>query len=77
MAKTKKLTNEDNERATAYAKKKWPDETVTIDDALNEKGEIVFRRLKISTREVADLPKPKKAEKPKKAKDAKNAKDAR
>jgi len=70
VAKTKKLTTEEKEQAKAYAKKKWPNEAVAVDDTFNEKGEIVFRRLKISTREVADLPRPKKLKKEKDAKDA-------
>jgi hypothetical protein len=61
MAKVSKLTDGQKEQAKAYARKKWPDETVTVDDQLNGDGEVVFRRLKISTREVADLPKAKKA----------------
>lgn len=59
--KSHKLTDDEKEAAKRYAKEKWPDETVTIEDETNAAGEIVFRRLKITTKPAANaIFKPKK-----------------
>jgi hypothetical protein len=45
-----KLTEAQKDAARQYAKRKWPDETVTVGDETNSKGEIVFHRLKVTTK---------------------------
>jgi hypothetical protein len=45
-----KLTEAQKDTARQYAKRKWPDETVTVGDETNSKGEIVFHRLKVTTK---------------------------
>jgi hypothetical protein len=48
--KNHELTLEERDAAERYAKEKWPDEAVTVEDKTNSDGEIVFRRLKITTK---------------------------
>ena len=61
-----KLTEAQKDTARQYAKRKWPDETVTVGDEANSKGEIVFHRLRV-TKKPADkaLKSSKKAKKAK------------
>ncbi len=58
------LSDEQKERAQQYAKKKWPDEIVTVDDETNDEGEVIFRRQKTSAKSMPkgwNPPKSKKA----------------
>lgn len=57
---SKKLTEEQMDIASSYAKKRWPKDEVTVQDTLNKSGEVVFHRVRVSTRELSELPKLKK-----------------
>lgn len=63
--KTKKLTDEQMAIASSYAKKRWPKDEVTVQNSLNKSGEVVFRRVRVSTRELSELLELPKRKKPK------------
>lgn len=60
IIKGKKLTLKQMNAACSYAKKRWPKDTVKVRSLVNENGEVVFDRHRVSTREICDLPKIKK-----------------
>ena len=59
--KKRKLTPEELEHARKHAAKKWPDESVSVDDETNDEGQVVYRRTKITVKTMPKGWSPKKS----------------